>query len=83
MERHNHVQARSRYVETAFRQHYFKVDEPTLEPANELEPTRASELLDCVSEDGLIQIFTCPSRHAVRIDSWVNSKPDKGSVWTR
>ena len=71
------------YVETAILQHYFKVEDPTLEPANMLELTRGSELLDWVSEDGLIQIFTCPSRHAVRIDSWVNIMPDKGSVWTR
>jgi hypothetical protein len=32
---------------------------------------------------GLAQILTIPSRHIVRIDSLVNSRPDRGSTCTR
>lgn len=40
-----------------------------------------SVLFDWLSPTpGLIQIFMCPSRDTVRTDSWVNIKPESGSV---
>jgi hypothetical protein len=43
-----------------------------------------SELPDWLSKaPGLIQIFTWPSLQTVRTHSCVNTKPERGSVWTR
>lgn len=48
-----------------------------------LELGRGFELLVCSECPGLNQIFTCPSRHAVRTDSSININPDRGSECTR